>query len=131
MKKYGLSASERIKSRKGFELVYTQGEILLSSDKKIRANFLILTNSKKAGSLFGVAVSKKLGNAVWRNRVKRLIREAYRLNKKSLIDKSSNQSSLLMVIFSPQINQKSNKKVTLSDVEGPIKEIILLLKEKL
>lgn len=131
MKKYGLSASERIKGKKDFELVYTRGEVLFSSDKQLRAHFLILANSKITGSRFGVAVSKKLGNAVRRNRVKRLIREAYRLNKADLLDKSTSRGSLLSIIFSPLFNQKSKNKVTISDIEDPIREIISLLKEKL
>ena len=132
MKKYGLSASERIKSRKDFEKTFTGGETTYSSDNKIRATYRVSTFPNKNGVMFAVAVGKKLGNAVWRNRVKRLVREAYRLNKIGLIEKCKIKNTLLEIIFSPQsLNQIKNKRIGLSDIEPPIKEIIAKLIEKI
>ena len=66
----------------------------------------------KNGVMFAVAVGKKLGNAVWRNRVKRLAREAYRLNKIGLVEKYKTKNALLEIIFSPQsLNQIKNKRI--------------------
>lgn len=132
MKKYGLSAREKIKSRKNFESIFTGGETTYSSDNIIRANYKLDTAHGGGGVMFAVAVSKKLGNAVWRNRAKRLIREAYRYNKIGLIEKCKAKNVLLEIIFSPQaLSQIKNQRIGLSKIEPPIKEIISKLKEKL
>jgi len=49
-------------------------------------NFLIIIFSRKNSELrrLGISVSKKVGGAVKRNRVKRLLREFFRLNKGQL-----------------------------------------------
>lgn len=132
MKKYGLSALEKIKSRKDFEKIFTGGETTYSSDKKIRASYRLTTVPDNSGVMFAVAVGKKLGNAVWRNRVKRLLREAYRWNKIRLVEKCKIKNALLEIIFSPQaLNQIKNRNIGLNDIEPPIKEIIFKLKEKI
>jgi ribonuclease P protein component len=132
LKKYGLSAFEKIKSRKDFESIFTGGETTYSSNNKIRANYKFSTAHDSGGAMFAVAVSKKLGNAVWRNRIKRLIREAYRFNKIGLIEKCKAKNVLLEIIFSPQaLSQIKNQRIGLSEIEPPIKEIITKIKEKL
>jgi len=50
--------------------------------KKIRSNhFIVMYKTKSEGACrAGITASKRVGNAVYRNRVKRLIREFFRLN---------------------------------------------------
>ena len=130
MKKHGLSANEKIKSRKEFERIFAEGTTTYSSNNIIRANYKLEYPQNITGVFFAVAVSKKLGNAVWRNRIKRLIREAYRLNKTCLVEKCYNKNALLKIIFSPQaLSQIINKRIGFSDIEPPLKEIIAKLIE--
>src|SRR5512133_143981 len=54
----------------------------VSSSKSTAPHFVILRgNYACASSRIGITVSKKVGNAVCRNRIKRLIREFFRNNK--------------------------------------------------
>lgn len=72
--------SERLLKRWEFQNVYING-------KKLQGNYItvfVLSNQPKRK--LGISISKKTGNAVIRNRAKRLIREVYRLNKHKLID---------------------------------------------
>lgn len=43
-----------------------------------------IKKNKKEENYIGIAVNTKIGNAVKRNRIKRVIRESYRLQKNSL-----------------------------------------------
>jgi ribonuclease P protein component len=132
LKNYGLSASERIKSRKEIEKVFDEGKKVYSSENNIRASYIIEKNSQLPGVRFAVAVPKKLGNAVWRNRVKRLIREGYRLNKKMLIEASISHKCNLRIILVPQnFNQTQYKNIFFRDIEPSVKEIIFKLQQKI
>ena len=132
MKRYGLSALEKIKSKKDFERIFTGAEIIFSSDNILRANYLLNRNTNTPGSKFAVAVGKKLGNAVWRNRVKRLVRTAYRCNKLGLIEQCKSKNALLEIIFSPQeLNQIKNRAIRLNEIEPSVVEIIYKIKNRI
>ncbi len=60
----------RLKRRAAFAYVYRKGE------KSSARDLLLLSARSREGLKIGLSVSKKVGNAVARNRVKRLLREA-------------------------------------------------------
>jgi ribonuclease P protein component len=78
-RKFTFSRSERLHKRADFDRVYSEGRRIASSPLVL---FFCPSPSEKAR--LGVSVGKKIGKAVVRNRVKRLLREAFRLNKHQL-----------------------------------------------
>ncbi len=87
--KHTLGQEERLKSRKLIGRLYTEGKVIKTFP--LRMVYLETVHSSDYPAQFGVSVPKRLfKRAVDRNRIKRLIREAYRLNKQiiySNIDK--------------------------------------------
>jgi ribonuclease P protein component len=132
LKHFSLSAKERIKSKKIFDAIYTSGITIFSANKKFKASYLIEQKSKRPEVKMAAAVSKKSGNAVWRNRVKRLIKESYRLNKFGLINFAEEKKVTFNIVFSANaLTEKKNKKPKLKDVMPDIIELIMRLKGSL
>ncbi len=114
MNKFSLSKNERVKLKRDFQKIYTKGSVLYSSQNRLKVNYFLESSINESGIKAAFVVSKKAGNAVWRNRVKRLFREAYRNNKLSLSELCSSKNLLLLMSFSPiKLNQKQNKKIKL------------------
>ena len=72
-----LESNERIKKSSNFKYVYSRGKSV--SDRNL---VLYIARNGMNINKVGLSVSKKVGNSVTRNRIRRLIKEAYRLNKK-------------------------------------------------
>jgi len=71
--RYSFPRSERLTTKSQFQFVFKQGE------KHVGRHFICyLVRRENKGSKLGFAVSRKVGNAVVRNRVKRYLREYYR-----------------------------------------------------
>jgi ribonuclease P protein component len=125
VKKYGLSAAEKLKSRKDFEELFQKGNILISSNKKIKVVYLIDKISIEPRFKAAIAVGKKSGKAFWRNRVKRLLRESIRLNKDILIRLTEEKSCSIKIIFSPcLLNMRNNRKIYLKDIMPDVIQIM-------
>ncbi|MFA7229149.1 MAG: ribonuclease P protein component [Melioribacteraceae bacterium] len=132
MKQFGLSSKERIKSKNEFELVYSAGEIAFSSSQKFKAVFFIQRESEASGIKAAFAVSRKSGNAVWRNRVKRLFRESFRQNKKELKESVELNRVSLLIVFSPNaVNQTNRKKIFLKEVFPEIVDLMNQIRAKI
>ena len=76
---FELKKTEIIKSKHDFSRVYSKGKSFACRDMVI----YILNDERLSGKV-GFAAGKKLGCAVIRNRVKRLLRETYRLCKNDI-----------------------------------------------
>jgi ribonuclease P protein component len=115
LKKFSLSKSERVKLKRDFQKIYTKGNILYSSQNKLKVNYYLESSVNESGIKAAFVVSKKAGNAVWRNRIKRLFREAFRNNKLPLSQACYSKNILLLMSFSPNnLSQKQNNKIDLS-----------------
>jgi len=81
-KRFTLGKQERLKSRKIIEQLFNEGKKIMVSPFRV---FYLFDEIKNLPLQFGVGVStKNFKKAVDRNRVKRIIREAYRLQKMPL-----------------------------------------------
>jgi len=73
---FGLPKSARLLTSREFQQVSSAGR------RSTSRYFILLTREMPAGATrLGITVSRKVGHAVERNRVKRLIRETFRLRR--------------------------------------------------
>jgi ribonuclease P protein component len=76
---YSFSKDERLRQRLDFQLVLRRG-----SRRHTEHFIVVLRPNALQCSRLGITVSRKVGNAVKRNRVKRWLREFFRLHKPRL-----------------------------------------------
>jgi ribonuclease P protein component len=99
-KQFTLGKEERLKSRKQTELLFSEGKKFTIAPFRIHYS---LDKAENPTLQFGAGVSKKnFKKAVDRNRIKRLMREAYRLQKKIMKEKldEKNYRLTLFLIYS-------------------------------
>ena len=78
-KRSGFSKKERLRKRREFLDLYEHGE-------KIQSAYFVLYMLENGRSChrLGITVSRKIGTAVVRNRIKRSLREIFRANKQAI-----------------------------------------------
>ncbi len=111
---HGFSKKERLLKRKEFQLVFDKGEKFGNNQLKIYA----LSNGNSVSRL-GLVVGRKFGNSPKRNRFKRILREAYRLNKSLL-----NISADIVVIPRPGLTELS-----LNAIEDNFKKFLIQIND--
>ena len=130
MKRFTLGRNERLKSRKQIDSLFADGRKLLVPP--FRVHYIIEKAPGKNHLQFGIGVSSKnFRRAVDRNRIKRLAREAYRLQKeelKDLLRAKSYELSLFLVFTGkevPDYKMVSEKlKIILNKLSNQVNENI-------
>lgn len=124
MKLFSLSKDERIKEKKNIQLLIQEGSSVFSSRNSLKAIYLI-QDSDKPGVKIAVGISKKAGKAVWRNKLKRLIRNAYRLNKIPLIKSAQQKNKSVLILFtSLSYNEQNNKNLFYDEIVKEVKSLL-------
>ena len=95
-----MKRQHRLKRRAAFAYVYKKGERSSARD------LLLLSARSREGLKIGLSVSTKVGNAVTRNRVKRLLREAI-----LPIEESINRGYMYVIIAHPSLKDRSYSEV--------------------
>ncbi len=117
--KYTLGKKERLKSKKLIERLFKEGENI----KKFPLRFIYLkTDSLQNNSIqasFSVP-KRNFKKAVDRNRIKRLLREAYRIEKREFFENST-------IPFVFMLTYLGKKEPKFSDIQEKIRELFTLL----
>lgn len=94
MKEFGYSKEEKLKHKKEISFLFEKGKWKTYGNIRV----LSVKDESLLNQKVGVSVSKRnFKKAVERNRIKRLLREAYRLNKNPFTEKFGTRS--LSMIF--------------------------------
>ncbi|MGE5519593.1 MAG: ribonuclease P protein component [Candidatus Dadabacteria bacterium] len=96
--RFGFGKAEKLKSRKQIEEIFLSGKNFGSYP--LRVIYKVVPQENGVPVKVGVSVSKRyFKKAVHRNRIKRLMREAYRLQKEELVNSLREQQKGLVVFF--------------------------------
>tara|TARA_R110000850_G_scaffold271031_2_gene404794 strand:+ start:188571 stop:188945 length:375 start_codon:yes stop_codon:yes gene_type:complete len=94
--KFGYSKAEKLKSRKVIESLFTEGKSV--GVFPLRLFYIELSDAENVPFKTAVSVSKKnFRGAVQRNYIKRLLREAFRLNKHKIYENNTKKYALLFL----------------------------------
>jgi len=114
----------RLKREIDINAVYKMGQVIISTDRKLKVNHLY-SNRETNQVKIAVSVSSKAGNSVWRNRLKRIVRESLRQEEKILKEIVFKNKLELSIIFSPyRINQTNNQRMFLKDIKPSVTDIL-------
>jgi len=111
--KHTFTKAEKLKSRKVIEQLFSEGKSINKFPLKVF--YVRLENAQMHQAAFAVP-KRNFKLAVSRNRIKRQIREAYRLHKHMLKDTSGTQFAFLFLYISkdkPQYEHLERQMVTL------------------
>jgi ribonuclease P protein component len=128
-RRFTLKKEERVRGVKQIEHLFTHGQSFVAYP--LRVVFVEQTGiTPSQVSIFVSVPKKKLKSAVDRNRIKRLIREAYRLNKYTFDRSCLRENQTLAIAFVYLKNEMSDYETIAKSVRKALKEIEKQLKER-
>lgn len=127
MRQFSFPRSQHLKSTKDIKNLFSRGEVILSEKLFIKCHYLI-ESSIKFEIKIGFGVSKKAGNAVWRNRFKRLAREVFRQNKD--VFSSIEYVKIIIMVTPYKLNSTKNKRLELKLIYDDIFSLLKLVAER-
>ncbi len=129
-KKYGLGKEERIHSKKEIEKLFSNGHSFISYPLRTiffkRALSDEIDERKMQVSIMVSVPKRKFKRAVKRNRIKRLIKESFRLNKSELYEQMSSPESVSIAFLYAADEEK-----TFHEIDVAMKKALGILKSKL
>ncbi len=97
-RRYSFTKEERLSLKRSIDLLFEKGRSFVAFP--LRVVYLPLEETASVPVSILISVSKKrIRHAVGRNRVKRLMREAYRVHKYDLVDSLSEEKRRMLVAF--------------------------------
>jgi ribonuclease P protein component len=127
LRQFSFPRSQHLKSTKDIKNLFSRGEVILSEKLFIKCHYLI-ESSIKFEIKIGFGVSKKAGNAVWRNRFKRLAREVFRQNKD--VFSSIEYVKIIIMVTPYKLNSTKNKRLELKLIYDDIFSLLKLVAER-
>lgn len=118
-----LSGSKILRGRSNFDRLFKRSSVLKTASLQFRYRFY---KNPEEGCYIGFVAGKRLGNAVLRNRTKRLLREAYRLNQSIVADLFDSKTFGLHGVF---IARRAD--LTFDKVQAEVIELLELIRQQL
>ncbi|MFI1772583.1 ribonuclease P protein component [Thalassobellus citreus] len=120
--KFTYNKKEKLKSKKLIDLLFTEGQSV--SAYPLRLVYMPTTFNEDLMAKTGLSVSKRnFKTAVDRNRIKRLLRESYRLNKTTYFNNLTTQHAFMILYI-------GKDKPTLAQVENRMKLLFEKFQDK-
>lgn len=124
-KKFTLTKEERLSWKRYIDLLFEKGQSFVAFP--LRVIYLFVEDEMPARASILISVSKKkFKRAVKRNKIKRQVREAYRLQKPELITHLEGRNKNLLIAFL-YIDKEIHPHTT---IEKAMKKTVTLLTEK-